>query len=280
MQGYFSYLPEINYVSRSPDRNSNDEFIRVKNIFKRAKIREDMLSVVTAFDDYTIVGDGRPEQVAQKLYGDPRFDWVVLIANNITRIRDQWPLTENDFRNYLLDKYGSDKELEKIHHYETKGLQDDHGRLVVPPGLVVDSNFSIRYLERNQVRQTTVSYGGSLDPIVSVDEAGTAKDANGNIITHENVFPVSNYMYELDINESKRKIKVVRPIYLNSVVSDMQKAMNYKRSSQFVNKRLKTSDNPRLRGAKKKGVVRPLSYCLLFSEFLKITQCVILVFIC
>tara|TARA_B100000424_G_scaffold4882_1_gene3627 strand:+ start:3727 stop:4476 length:750 start_codon:yes stop_codon:yes gene_type:complete len=248
MQGYFSYLPEINYVSRSPDRNSNDEFIRVKNIFKRAKIREDMLSVVTAFDDYTIIGDGRPEQVAQKLYGDPRFDWVVLIANNITRIRDQWPLTENDFRNYLLDKYGSDKELEKIHHYETKGLQDDHGRLVVPPGLVVDSNFSIRYLERNQVRQTTVSYGGSLDPIVSVDEAGTAKDANGNIITHENVFPVSNYMYELDINESKRKIKVVRPIYLNSVVSDMQKAMNYKRSSQFVNKRLKTSDNPRLRG--------------------------------
>ena len=83
---------------------------------------------------------------------------------------------------------------------------------------------------------------------MSVDEAGTAKDANGNIITHENVFPVSNYMYELDINESKRKIKVVRPIYLNSVVSDMQKAMNYKRSSQFVNKRLKTSDNPRLRG--------------------------------
>ena len=89
MQGYFSYLPEINYVSRSPDRNSNDEFIRVKNIFKRAKIREDMLSVVTAFDDYTIIGDGRPEQVAEKLYGDPRFDWVVLIANNITRIRDQ-----------------------------------------------------------------------------------------------------------------------------------------------------------------------------------------------
>ena len=55
-------------------------------------------------------------------------------------------------------------------------------------------------------------------------------------------------MYELDINESKRKIKVVRPVYLNSVVSDMQKAMNYKRSSQFVSKRLKTSDNPRLRG--------------------------------
>ena len=109
MQGYFSYLPNINYVSRSTDRSSNDEFIQVKNIFRRAKIRDDMLNIVTGFDDYTIVGDGRPEQVAQKLYGDPRFDWVVLIANNITKVRDQWPLTENDFRNYLLDKYGSDE---------------------------------------------------------------------------------------------------------------------------------------------------------------------------
>ena len=58
MQGYFSYLPDINYVSRSPDRSSNDELIPVKNIFRRAKIRDDMLNVVTAFDDYTVIGDG------------------------------------------------------------------------------------------------------------------------------------------------------------------------------------------------------------------------------
>ena len=100
MQGYFSYLPDINYVSRSPDRSSNDELIPVKNIFRRAKIRDDMLNVVTAFDDYTVIGDGRPEQVSQKIYGDPRFDWVILTANNITKVRDQWPLTENDFRNF------------------------------------------------------------------------------------------------------------------------------------------------------------------------------------
>ena len=116
MQGYFTYLPDLNYVSRSPDRNSNEEYIPVKNIFRRAKIRDDMMSIVTSFEDFTVIGDGRPEQVAQKIYGDPRFDWVVLISNNITKIRDQWPLTENDFRNFLLDKYGSDEELAKIHH--------------------------------------------------------------------------------------------------------------------------------------------------------------------
>ena len=43
MQGYFTYLPDLNYVSRSPDRNSNEEYIPVKNIFRRAKIRDDMM---------------------------------------------------------------------------------------------------------------------------------------------------------------------------------------------------------------------------------------------
>ena len=249
MQGYFSYLPNINYVSRSTDRSSNDEFIKVKNIFRRAKIRDDMMDVVTGFDDYTIVGDGRPEQVAQKLYGDPRFDWVVLIANNITKIRDQWPLTENDFRNYLLDKYGSDEKLAEIHHYETKRLVDDNGRLVVPRGLKVDSNFNMRYLERNPVRVATVSYSGiSLNDTSTVDNAGTVKDANGNTIIHENIFPVSNYTYELDINDAKRRIRVIRPTFLDRVVSDMQDVMKYKKSSQYVNKKLKNADNPRLRG--------------------------------
>lgn len=249
MQGYFSYLPDINYVSRSPDRSSNDELIPVKNIFRRAKIRDDMLNVVTAFDDYTVIGDGRPEQVSQKIYGDPRFDWVILTANNITKVRDQWPLTENDFRNFILDKYGSDAKLAEIHHYETKELRDDNGRLVVPQGLIVDSDFNMSYLERNPTRQTTVPYSGiSLNEASTVDNVGTVKDSSGDVITHTNIFPVSNYEYELDRNEAKRKIKVVRPAFLGRIISDMEEVMKYKKSSQFVTKRLKNTDNPRLRG--------------------------------
>ena len=67
MQGYFSYLPNINYVSRSTDRSSNDEFIQVKNIFRRNKIRDDMLNIITGFDDYTIVGDGKTRTSGTKV---------------------------------------------------------------------------------------------------------------------------------------------------------------------------------------------------------------------
>ena len=87
-KGYFSYFPEINYVSRTTDRSSNDEFIPVKNIFRRPKLRDDLENVLTAFEDYMIIANERPDQVAEAVYGDPRYDWVVLTANNITNMRE------------------------------------------------------------------------------------------------------------------------------------------------------------------------------------------------
>ena len=78
MASYFSYFPEIEYVSRTTDRSSSDEYIVVKNIFKRPKLRDDFYNVVTAFEDYMIISDERPDQVAEAVYGDPRYDWVIL----------------------------------------------------------------------------------------------------------------------------------------------------------------------------------------------------------
>ena len=251
MQGYFSYLPNINYVSRSNDRSASDEIIPVKNIFKRAKIRDDMKNVVTAFEDFIIEGDLRPEQLARKMYGDPRFDWVILTVNNITKVRDQWPLTGIDFRKYCLDKYGSDDELAKVHHYETSQVLDYASRIVLPNGLKVDSNFELRYLQRTeQVQEVKRVSGGNVPQpeAVSYDSAGTARDANGNIITHSNVYPITNYEYEEEIINAKRRIKMVRPRFLNVIVSDMQRVMKYKKSSQFVTKRIKNVYNPRLSG--------------------------------
>ena len=52
MASYFSYFPNIEYVSRTTDRSSAEEYIAVKNIFRRAKIRNDFYNGATAFEDY------------------------------------------------------------------------------------------------------------------------------------------------------------------------------------------------------------------------------------
>lgn len=135
---YFRELPNFEYIANFPNQSFNDDYVVTKNIFKRAKLREDIANAVTAFEYYQIIDNERPDQVAAKVYDNSELDWVILITNNITNINQDWPLDNNTFYKYLIDKYGSDEELGKAHHYETVEFKDEYGRVVVPGGLQVD----------------------------------------------------------------------------------------------------------------------------------------------
>ena len=135
---YFRELPNFEYIANFPNQSFNDDYVVAKNIFKRAKIRTDIANAVTAFEYYQIIDNERPDQVAAKVYDNADLDWVILTTNNITNINQDWPLDNNSFYKYLIDKYGSDEELGKVHHYETVEFRDEYGRVVVPGGLQVD----------------------------------------------------------------------------------------------------------------------------------------------
>ena len=216
---YFRELPNISYISRLPDVSSNEEYITVKNLFKRAKLRTDVVNIITAFNYYQVEDNQRPEVVASKLYGDPELDWVILITNNITNVREQWPLGNNDLYNYMLDKYGTEVALSSIHHYETIEVKDEYDRLVVPSGLQVDSNFTVTYTK----------FDNTLSTISPVKQ-------------------VTNYEYETNINEEKRKIRVLKTAYLSVVITDLRNIMKYDQSSQYLNQTTKQSYNPNLTG--------------------------------
>lgn len=139
--GYFRELPNIQFNNRTKNETSSDEVIIVKNLFKRAKIREDISQYVTSFDYYTITGDERPEQVAEKFYGDPELDWVILLTNNIINVNDEWPLNLDCFYKYMIDKYGSEEAFSEIHHYETLPIFDSFNRQILSGGLFVDESF-------------------------------------------------------------------------------------------------------------------------------------------
>ena len=217
--GYFKELPNLEYLSQLPDANSNETYITVKNLFKRAKLRTDIVNIITAFQYYQIKDNERPDVVASKIYDDSELDWVILITNNITNIRDQWPLSNQDLYYYMIDKYGSDENISGIHHYETTEVKDEYNRLVVPSGLQVDSNYSITYSK-----------------------------LNNTLVTVSPVKSVTNYEYETDINEKKRQISILKPEYLSVVITDLRNIMRYDISSQYLNQNTKKSYNPNLTG--------------------------------
>ena len=85
MSQYFRKLPNLNYPSLLKTRESNTDFVQTKNLFRRVKVREDLFANFMQFDKYKIVGDERPDNVAQKVYDNDDLDWVILLSNNIVR---------------------------------------------------------------------------------------------------------------------------------------------------------------------------------------------------
>ena len=243
---YFRELPDISAVSLLPGRQRSDERVLVKNIYKRAKLRTDIDYAVTAFEFRMVREGDRPDTLAAEIYNDPELDWVILITNNIINIRDQWPLSNNDLHNYMLDKYGSETELLEPHHYETREIRDAFNRTVLEPGLEVDSDFTFTYatLQGNTVTTDKANY----DAIQASTEFDEAYKKTFILLSTSAAGPVSNFKFETQQNDAKRLIRILKPDFLGGFISDMRNIMKYETSSQYINRTTKAGYNPRESG--------------------------------
>ncbi len=220
---YFRQLPDFEYVNRtsSEEGKSSGDYTKVKNLFKKGKLREDIFQDTTFFEKYTIYGDDRPDNIANKVYGDPTLDWVVMLSNNIINIQSEWPMSQADFNTYLIEKYKDDTTLYSgIHHYEANEVKTNEGVVIIPSGMRVGVAQSVSYFDFWSKQQVTVT---------------------------DIALPVTNYTHEAKINDDKRNIFVLKPLYLSIVLDDMEEMMTYKEgSTQYVSETLVRGENSRL----------------------------------
>ena len=133
---YFRELPDLYYQSPLSTRTSSKEYVRIKNLFRRVKLRDDLQNVFTLFNKYEIGQGERPDTIAEDLYGSNDLDWVVMMSAGIINLHDQWPLSDYDLYRYADNKYGND--LNAIRFYETTEVKDSSGRLVLPKKTAAD----------------------------------------------------------------------------------------------------------------------------------------------
>ena len=139
--GYFRELPNLEYQNFLSDSLSSQSYLTVKNLFRRNKLRDDLQNVFTLFNKYQIKEGARPDTVAEEFYGSAELDWVVLMTAGIINVRNDWPLSSKELYDYSLKVYGDS--LNDVHHWETKEIKDLNGKLILPKGKVVNSNFTI-----------------------------------------------------------------------------------------------------------------------------------------
>ena len=165
------------YYRRTPytfDVDGDTFQVNLTNVTQRAKIVERLRQYTSAMYEYVIQDGERPDIVAQRLYGSPSYTWVVLLSNNIFSLYD-WPLSSQEFEDYLISKYGS--------------IQ--HAR---------DGARTYYTVEGDRVDETTYD---------ALPEA-----RQGNVLTP--------YEQEVQDNEAKRRIKVIRGAFLPQIFTALK----------------------------------------------------------
>ena len=324
---YFKQVPDLEYINRTKGNTDISNFINVKNLFKRGKIRPDIFGNLNFFTKYKIIGDERPDNIAFKEYNDSSLDWVDLLSNNMLNVQDEWPLPQTSLDEILLEKYGSYQKLHSgVHHYETIEIKNSKGGVILPGGLETPNkwrtngnyiqaiNTKINQISGTESKIATVTmYNGikNLDvgsevyitnvssdvyngrfPITSVLKVGdvvirftyvlpdipTVKQpeilgteqvtftvegtvGTGNAYYYEyyddnsyHTIPVANmiqtvtnYQYEIQKENDKRNIYLLKPDYLNVLFNDLDDIMPYKKgAAQYVSDTLKKGENIKL----------------------------------
>ena len=205
---YFSLIPNISYDEKPISYPFSDsDFVTAKNFFRRYKVSEDVFSYATFFSKYAIIDGERVDQLALKAYGDPFFDWVILLTNNMVNAQYDWPMTNFELQKVLEEEF--DNAYAEVHHYETIKI----GQYAA--GLHVDETF----------------YNGQH----KVNVNGTVSLKNGSEICG----PVTVAEYYTRENEKKREIYLLKPAYFQSFVDDFRKKNLYQKSGKYINQRLK-----------------------------------------
>lgn len=205
---YFSLVPNISYDEKPISYPfSESDFITAKNFFRRYRINDDVFSYAVIFNKYTIVDGDRPDTLADKLYGSPFYDWTILITNNMVNAQHDWPLS-----NYALNKKLEaefDDPYGTIHHYETYKIGQ------YAEGLHVDEEFYNRQHKLNIDGAIVTKQGNEISRAVTIAEYYTTE------------------------NEKKRSIYLLKPQYFRQFVDDFRKKNLYKKSSGYIDQRLK-----------------------------------------
>jgi len=217
MSNYFSYLPNFDYVNRIPSEQNISSFTEVKNLFKRVKLSNDLFQNLTNFTKYQVVGDERPDNVSEKIYDTPNYDWIILLSNNIINIQDEWPMSNRTFELYMNKKYGVENYY-NVHHYESIEVKDSSQSFtVLKKGLEVPSDYSITFFDGALGKESTIT------------------DTN---------ISVSNYEYETRIQDNKRSIFLLRPDLIQTAIKEIKSLTKYQEgSTQFKSRGLVQGEN-------------------------------------
>lgn len=236
---YFERFPITLYT------NDNKKSVQViRDITRRTIIDNKSLNNLVSFEEIDVDDGSPPWIVADIYYQDPELYWVVLLVNEILDSRFEWPMNHRELVKFVDGKY---VDRDGIHHYEDIEGNEINGRIEIYSSALDTKKVSVgdvivnrrvdnegrssngtgiivRKIGNHGIR-VLVSTGGFMqsdsievldrDVIVEIDST----------VPEPGVIPVTNWIYELGMNEERRRIKILKPQFVNQFVKEFSESL-------------------------------------------------------
>lgn len=228
MSNFFGKFPRIAYDIEGKRRTN---YVITTNIFFRVRIIREILQNITAYYEYLIKDDDTPEILADKVYSNPEAHWIILMANNIIDPQYDWPLNYKNFNNYIISKYGSIENAKiTYHHYEKVITREESltGIITENRYIINSSNIAV------SMADSTIPYD-TYNNLPETQDYDTVDMKNGKtVIEITKRDRITNYDYELQLNENKRPIKIIKPEYYSQIIGEFDRLTKSNERNTYI----------------------------------------------
>ncbi len=242
---YFDLFPKIPYDINGEGLTTES----VTNIFKRYGILKDVLSNASSYVLYEVDDNDTPEILAERVYNDAGAGWMILYANKIIDPQFDWPMSDEVFKKYLIEKYGSLANAQTTyHHYEkvvetTVGDQTYKRTYLVDKERLTENSLNVPYTYYEPYDGV---FSLTVDTLyVTADNTAFTADHSNHAGFNDTSLPeyysyevhdvndksvylntygraVTNYDYEYEQNEARRYIKVIKAEYYSQIMREFR----------------------------------------------------------
>lgn len=209
MSNYFYNYPTTYYSN--DDTNNNLDI--VTDITKRVAFEEELKGNSAAYYKVIVTDDDTPEILAHKFYNDVEKHWIILMMNNIIDPQYDWPMKEMDLIRFIDNKYSSNAannqtglEWSKINIQEYFKIET---KTITQTGQITIDKISVDANTYANIPLTSTSYNLTDGYHLVI---GNTKES------------VTYFDYEVETNDNKRNIIVLKSEFVSGAVSELKNA--------------------------------------------------------
>ena len=214
MAKYFNYFSKTFYTS---DDNSPG-LDTVTNIISRFAFENSLKENSSAFYPYNVQDSDTPEIIARKFYDNSERHWIVLLFNNIIDPQWDWPLKEKTLIDYIDSKYSANGAA----------------------NTTVQTGIAWAMSTNNVQAYFKIVTRTSFDGTETIEKLSVDANTFANVTTSLNTYNLqdgttitervtketqSYFQYEVDLNEAKRTIKLIKPEFVPAIEKEFKKVI-------------------------------------------------------